>query len=99
MDSSNLIPHEREFKNVNGSHGSHAGSLAGGGSLPSRGRKACDGGCRRIGSSPPKAGAPMCYQCRLPGWNEVIERKFPGTYNARRDKLESSWGKDRKSVV
>src|SRR5690606_35653899 len=36
---------------------------------------------------------PMRYQCRLPGWNEVIERKFPGTYNARRDKLESSWGK------
>lgn len=36
---------------------------------------------------------PMRYQCRLPGWNEVIERKFPGTYNARRDKLESSWAK------
>lgn len=36
---------------------------------------------------------PMRYQCRLPGWNEVIERKFPGTYNARRDKLESSWSK------
>lgn len=36
---------------------------------------------------------PMRYQCRLPGWNEAIERKFPGTYNARRDKLETSWGK------
>lgn len=37
--------------------------------------------------------APMRYQCRLPGWNESIERKYPGTYNARRDKLEESWGK------
>lgn len=36
---------------------------------------------------------PMRYQCRLPGWNESIERKYPGTYNARRDKLEESWGK------
>lgn len=36
---------------------------------------------------------PMRYQCRLPGWTEIIERKYPGTYNARRDKLESSWGK------
>ena len=36
---------------------------------------------------------PMRYQCRLPGWTEAIERKYPGTYNARRDKLEESWGK------
>ncbi|RDI99682.1 hypothetical protein DVT68_02220 [Dyella solisilvae] len=36
---------------------------------------------------------PMRYQCRLPGWNEAIERKYPGTYNARRDKLEETWGK------
>ena len=36
---------------------------------------------------------PMRYQCRLPGWNEAIERKYPGTYNARRDKLEESWSK------
>ena len=36
---------------------------------------------------------PMRYQCRLPGWNDTIERKYPGTYNARRDKLEESWGK------
>ena len=36
---------------------------------------------------------PMRYQCRLPGWTEAVERKYPGTYNARRDKLESSWGK------
>ncbi len=36
---------------------------------------------------------PMRYQCRLPGWNEATERKFPGTYNARRDNLEKSWGK------
>lgn len=27
------------------------------------------------------------YQCRLPGWNEAMERKYPGTYNARRDNL------------
>jgi putative SOS response-associated peptidase YedK len=36
---------------------------------------------------------PMRYQCRLPGWTEAIERKYPGTYNARRDKLEESWDK------
>lgn len=36
---------------------------------------------------------PMRYQCRLPGWTPSIERKYPGTYNARRDKLEESWGK------
>ena len=35
---------------------------------------------------------PMRYQCRLPGWSELTERKYPGTYNARRDKLEASWG-------
>ncbi|WP_329955471.1 SOS response-associated peptidase family protein [Dyella choica] len=34
---------------------------------------------------------PMRYQCRLPGWTEAIERKYPGTYNARRDKLEETW--------
>lgn len=36
---------------------------------------------------------PMRYQCRLPGWTEVVERKYPGTYNARRDNLESAWSK------
>lgn len=36
---------------------------------------------------------PMRYQCRLPGWNEVMERKYPGTYNARRDNLEKTWSK------
>jgi putative SOS response-associated peptidase YedK len=36
---------------------------------------------------------PMRYQCRLPDWNEATERKYPGTYNARRDNLEKSWGK------
>lgn len=35
---------------------------------------------------------PMRYQCRMPGWTEATERKYPGTYNARRDKLEKSWG-------
>lgn len=34
---------------------------------------------------------PMRYQCRLPGWNEAIERKYPGTYNARRDSLGKAW--------
>lgn len=34
---------------------------------------------------------PMRYQCRIPGWTEATERKYPGTYNARLDKLESSW--------
>ena len=36
---------------------------------------------------------PMRYQCRLPGWTKATERKYPGTYNARRDKLEQPWGK------
>lgn len=35
---------------------------------------------------------PMRYQCRMPGWTAAVERKYPGTYNARRDKLEESWG-------
>lgn len=34
----------------------------------------------------------MRYQCRMPGWTPVVKRKYPGTYNARRDKLEESWG-------
>lgn len=34
---------------------------------------------------------PMRYQCRLPGWTAAVERKYPGTYNARRDKLEKAW--------
>ncbi len=33
----------------------------------------------------------MRYRCRLPGWTEEVERKYPGTYNARRDKLETAW--------
>lgn len=36
--------------------------------------------------------APMRYQCRMPGWTPQVERMYPGTYNARRDKLEESWG-------
>lgn len=35
---------------------------------------------------------PMRYQCRLPGWSEQTERQYPGTYNARRDRLAQSWG-------
>lgn len=34
---------------------------------------------------------PMRYQCRLPGWNEAVERKYPGTYNARRHSLGKAW--------
>jgi putative SOS response-associated peptidase YedK len=34
---------------------------------------------------------PMRYQCRLPGWQEFIERKYPGTYNARRDSIPKTW--------
>lgn len=36
---------------------------------------------------------PMRYQCRLPGWSELTERKYPGTYNARRDKLQDTWSR------
>lgn len=34
---------------------------------------------------------PMRYRCRLPGWSEAVERRYPGTYMARRDRLEASW--------
>ncbi|CAG9175853.1 SOS response-associated peptidase family protein [Cupriavidus respiraculi] len=34
---------------------------------------------------------PMRYQCRLPGWTEEMEKRKPGTYNARRDALEGAW--------
>jgi putative SOS response-associated peptidase YedK len=37
--------------------------------------------------------APMRYRCRLPGWTEADEVEKPGTYNARRDKLSTVWGK------
>lgn len=36
---------------------------------------------------------PMRYLCRLPGWSATMERQYPGVYNARRDKLETSWKK------
>ncbi|MEO7072140.1 MAG: SOS response-associated peptidase family protein [Rhodanobacter sp.] len=36
---------------------------------------------------------PMRYQCRLPGWSAQTERKYPGTYNARRDKLGNAWSR------
>lgn len=34
---------------------------------------------------------PMRYTCRLAGKPSFYDRKFPGTYNARRDKLEGFW--------
>lgn len=34
---------------------------------------------------------PMRYQCRMPGWTADMEKQYAGTYNARRDKLDSSW--------
>ena len=34
---------------------------------------------------------PMRYQCRPAGKPAFYDRKFPGTYNARRDSLESFW--------
>ncbi len=34
---------------------------------------------------------PMRYQCRLPGWTAFVEKKYPGTYNARRDNIEKTW--------
>lgn len=34
---------------------------------------------------------PMRYQCRPAGKPEFYDRKFPGTYNARRDNLEGFW--------
>ncbi|RPD88760.1 hypothetical protein EGK76_00255 [Luteimonas sp. 100069] len=35
---------------------------------------------------------PMRYQCRPAGKPAFYDRKFPGTYNARRDNLEGFWG-------
>lgn len=35
--------------------------------------------------------APMRYQCRPAGKPAFYDRKFPGTYNARRDSLEGFW--------
>ena len=34
---------------------------------------------------------PMRYQCRPAGKPAFFDRKFPGTYNARRDNLEGFW--------
>ena len=34
---------------------------------------------------------PMRYTCRLAGKPAVYDRKYPGTYNARRDNLEGFW--------
>ena len=34
---------------------------------------------------------PMRYQCRLAGKPAVYDRRYPGTYNARRDNLEGFW--------
>ncbi|MGA9422107.1 MAG: SOS response-associated peptidase family protein [Rhodanobacteraceae bacterium] len=36
---------------------------------------------------------PMRYQCRSAGKPASCDRKFPGTYNARRDNLEGFWKK------
>jgi putative SOS response-associated peptidase YedK len=35
---------------------------------------------------------PMRYHCRPAGKPKVIDRQFPGLYNARRDNLEKFWG-------
>ena len=34
---------------------------------------------------------PMRYQCRPAGKPEAYDRRYPGTYNARRDNLEGFW--------
>lgn len=36
---------------------------------------------------------PMVYRCRIPGWTEDDLRKKDGTYNARRDSLNTAWRK------
>jgi putative SOS response-associated peptidase YedK len=36
---------------------------------------------------------PMRYQCRVEGAPAVFDRKYPGTYNARRDSLGGYWRK------
>jgi len=34
---------------------------------------------------------PLQGSRRLPSWSEAVEREYPGTYNARRDKLGEAW--------
>lgn len=34
---------------------------------------------------------PMRYQCRMPSWPAHFDARYPGTYMARRDKLDTSW--------
>lgn len=34
---------------------------------------------------------PMRYQCRIAGVPSTFDRKYPGTYNARRDSLDGFW--------
>ena len=34
---------------------------------------------------------PMRYQCRIAGVPAAFDRKYPGTYNARRDSLDGYW--------
>ncbi|AIF46372.1 SOS response-associated peptidase family protein [Dyella japonica] len=45
----------------------------------------------------PETGArmivPARYRCRLPGWTKADELEKPGTYNARKDKLSTTWKK------
>lgn len=45
----------------------------------------------------PQTGArmivPARYRCRLPGWTKADELEKPGTYNARKDKLSTTWKK------
>jgi putative SOS response-associated peptidase YedK len=36
---------------------------------------------------------PMVYRCRIPGWTEADLKKKDGTYNARRDSLNTAWRK------
>ena len=36
---------------------------------------------------------PMRFRCRLPGWTEADEREKDGSYNARLDRLTTSWSK------
>ncbi|MBB1473496.1 SOS response-associated peptidase family protein [Luteimonas sp. MC1782] len=44
-----------------------------------------------VGEGGKRVMRPMRYQCRPAGKPAFYDRKFPGTYNARRDSLEGFW--------
>lgn len=36
---------------------------------------------------------PMRFKCRMRGWSEEVDKEYYGTFNARRDSLDTKWAK------